>query len=269
MPFFDSMTCLLGPFIRCGRSVFGGSRADPAQINIDENNEPADSSARMFPRGRWIDSSANPDARALQVIDAMQGARKGTIWLHLVKSSRIRPRTNADYNLWPIYWIRRANEIIGMTNNEEYTASKLLADEHEIIPTSGDDVFNVKSPVASDSHPESWVAFESPILDVGSNDEGHIDVKVGRTSRDNQCALCMDSVSNVSLSPCGHEEFCQMCILRIVCYWNRSEPPPCPLCRATIHTIFFSPDDPVVHLDSKSVTDSADRLLLMGATVEL
>ena len=45
------------------------------------------------------------------------------------------------------------------------------------------------------------------------------------------CTLCMDAEANMRLMPCGHDQFCRLCVLSTVCGWQGAEAPTCPMCR--------------------------------------
>ena len=47
------------------------------------------------------------------------------------------------------------------------------------------------------------------------------------------CSICLDRVSNTTIDPCKHTEFCYCCISKVKENGN-----PCPLCRGPIQKIF-------------------------------
>jgi hypothetical protein len=52
--------------------------------------------------------------------------------------------------------------------------------------------------------------------------------------------LCMESPSNLTILPCKHDNFCEMCMLRIICHWNQSVGPGCPICRVRFNSIVIA-----------------------------
>jgi hypothetical protein len=242
------------PILACGRSFFFvRPRANrPAPISVEEMalDLALDSEGvapQPPPTGRWIDAIADPNFRAVQVMDAMRGSLQGTLWLHLaVKNSRVRTTFAPQYELFPIYWIKAGKSVNISSSLEDVKASdepigdpKISVDDFECIP--------------EDYLSEEQVSHDDPLFGL--------------------CALCMEAPASLSLLPCRHDNFCQMCMLRIVCYWNQSHGPGCPICRTPIKTIIIIDDtlpsdtnadtiaamffEPQIMLDVISASDAA------------
>ena len=79
---------------------------------------------------------------------------------------------------------------------------------------------NIKAPVNA-LHPETAMSSGSPLPETPVQEN---------SVESEECCICMESLAQVTLSPCNHSKFCLPCI-KIVVEGER----PCPLCRAPIH----------------------------------
>ena len=213
------------PILACGRSFFftrpRASRPAPISVEemvVDLAIDGEGVAPQPPPAGRWIDAIADPNFRAVQVMDAMRGSLQGTLWLHLaVKNSIVRAAFTPQYELFPIYWIKAGRSVHKSsledekTSDESIDSPKICLEDFECIPEDN-----------ADDAPSEQVSQDDPLFGL--------------------CALCMEEPASLSLLPCRHDNFCQMCMLRIVCYWNQSHGPGCPICRTPIKTIVIIDD---------------------------
>jgi Zinc finger, C3HC4 type (RING finger) len=59
---------------------------------------------------------------------------------------------------------------------------------------------------------------------------------------DNSCCICYDPIGICArFGPCGHEQFCWGCALRLALGTNEMR---CPLCRDTVNVIHIGPNQP-------------------------
>ena len=211
-----------GPILACGRSFLcmGSRRSSrPAQISVEDaaTDVALNSSATPFPNGRWIDAEADPNFRALEVMEAMHGSVQGTLWLHLaVKNLRIRAPFTQQYELFPLHWVKTGKPALMICESEK------------------EDTLSPSTPIGDDAKEIMDGNFDAP------------DTAKLAAAEEVPCGICMDCVSNIELLPCRHDNFCQMCILRIVCHWNQSHGPGCPICRTPISTIIIA-DETLPH----------------------
>ena len=226
------MLACFGPILACGRSFFffrQPNSSRPAPINVEEAAVVAsqDGGAAPFPNGRWIDALADPNFRALEVMDAMQGSTQGTLWLHLaVKNLRIRAPFTQQYELFPLYWLKTGKP-----------QPKLVEKCMDECQSNEDEAFsNLNLQVLDDES------------SAGSLNEDVV-------SNGLLCGVCMEAPANLFLLPCRHDNFCQMCMLRIVCHWNQSHGPGCPICRAPIATIVIVDDSLPADTNSTALAD--------------
>jgi hypothetical protein len=79
---------------------------------------------------------------------------------------------------------------------------------------------NIKAPVNA-LHPETAMSSGSPLPETPVQEN---------SVESEECCICMESLAQVTLSPCNHSKFCLPCIKNV---FERNR--PCPLCRAPIH----------------------------------
>jgi hypothetical protein len=61
-----------------------------------------------------------------------------------------------------------------------------------------------------------------------------MNIKDENDDTDNTCKICFDAESSTAIIPCGHKEFCFMCINK---YFNSTVDKKCPICRTNMTVI--------------------------------
>ena len=137
----------------------------------------------------------------------MKGTEDGILWVKYTP----RSRPNAHVLVVPIRW----------TTTDFNGPQPAAPTPHACKGRSG----------TTTTHPAS----------VGSDDDANNNDD--ESDDDGLCVVCMEQPAGATLLPCRHARFCRRCVFDSILAGARPEPPRCPLCRSSFHTMVFPPAD--------------------------
>jgi hypothetical protein len=149
-------------------------------------------------------------------MDMMLKYEEGLMWVKLVKSTTSESTVQS---LVPIRWTaRRCRPDLKKETDQEWACDPLASDDSAPCLPGTSSTFG-STCRATPLSPASSTAGET------------------KDDDDSLCIVCIAREANFQLLPCRHDRFCRQCIVETICTRVRREPPSCPLCRSSYHTM--------------------------------